>query len=425
MKRTALAVMLLLAACAGSLAGDEQADGSGAQAGATNGQAATGDQQAPPPAPDGGRLLSLPGMTLDLDNRLITLHAQVCLREGLLELLVCQRNSGRTHESILQTSADPSDVHAALLALGLSPGVPARWIGLPDNEWQAIPPRGGLLAITLRWADVTGEVHQRAAREWLKLIGDTPAPPNGSQWVFVGSELLPDGAYWADATGEVITVSNFPSTLIDVPFESTTSNAELLYQANTDAIPPLGTMVEVVIAPLAGAETADYARASIAIDRNGDIHADDRIMAIDEVSRWAMDFMRVHKKGEVVIRTDPLALSDRIRQVRLELRIAGVYEVHEMRMDLQGQLLPRTARQMQTELDQLDYDLAHPEELFENPYEQAELLLEQIAQEQQELQRLDELWRQYADGVRQAVAQRPPADSSTGPLDSGSTQEQP
>ncbi len=422
MKRTALAVMLLLAACAGLLAGDEPADGPGAQAGATDEQAATGDRQ-PPPAPDGSGLLSLPGMTLDLDNRLITLQAQVCLREGLLELLVCRQNSGRTHESILHTSAAPSDVHAALLALGLSPGVPARWISLPDGEWQAIPPRGGLLAITLRWADVTGELHQRPAREWLKLIGETP--PNGSQWVFVGSELLPDGAYWADATGEVITVSNFPSTLIDVPFESTTSNAELLYQANTDAIPPLGTMVEVVITPLAGAETADYARASIAIDRNGDIHADDRIMAIDEVSDWAMDFMRVHKRGEVVIRTDPLALSDRIRQVRLELRIAGVYQVHEMRMDLQGQLLPRTARQMQTELDQLDYDLAHPEELFENPYERAEGLLEQIAQERQELQRLDELWRQYAAGVRQAVAQRPPADSSTGPLDSHSTQEQP
>jgi len=423
MKRTALAVMLLLAACAGPLAGDEPAEGPGEQAGATDGQAATGDQQRPPPAPDGSGLLSLPGMTLDLDNRRITLQAQVCLREGLLELLVCRRNSGRTHESILQTSAVPSDVHAALLALGLSPGVPARWISLPDGEWQAIPPRGGLLAITLRWADVTGEVHQRPADEWLKLVGETP--PNGRKWVFVGSELLPDGAYWADATGEVITVSNFPSTLIDVPFESTTTNTELLYHANTDAIPPLGTMVEVVITPLAGAETADYARTSIAIDRNGDIHADDRIIAIDEVSKWAMDFMRVHKKGEVVIRTDPLVLSDRVRQVRLELRIGGVYQVHELRMDLRGQLLPRTSRQMQVELDQLDYDLTHPDELLTDPYEQAELLLEQIARERQELQRLDELWRQYADSVRQAVAQRPPADSSTGPLDSGSTREQP
>ncbi len=411
MKRIALAAMLLLAACADA---PDAAKPTGGQVAAPNGQAGAPDGRADPeagqatppgPLPFRGGTLSLPGMTLDLDARRITIQAQVGLRAGLLELLVCRERSGRAHESILRTSAVPSEVHAALLALGLSPGVPARWMALPEGEWQAIPPRGARLMIRLRWTDENGEIHERPAGEWLELIAQASTPPDAREWVFVGSELMPNGGYWADATGEVITVSNFPSTLIDVPFDSSPSTSQLLYRANTDAIPPLGTMVEVIITPLPGAEKADYARVSITIDRNGDIHADGQTLPIDDVDDWAMDFIAAHRNGQVVVRTDPLALSHRVRQVRQELRIGGVYEIHELRMDLTEQLLPRTPQQMQTALDELTYALGHVEEFIEDPFQGADLLLMQIQGDRQELQRLDELWRQYAESVQEAVDQ--------------------
>ena len=384
MNKTAFVVTILLAACTGPMVGDQ-----------------------PPSQPDaeGDGLLALPGMTLDLPNRQIILEATVCLRRGALELLVSRKGAGRDHESILHTEAAPSDVHTALLALGLSPGLPARWSVLPDGTGQAIPPRGARLTIRLRWRDDGGNVRECDAADWLELTRQEDPDSIARQWVFVGSELMPNGAYWADGTGEVVSVSNFPSTLIDVPFESTSRNALLLYMANTDAIPPLGTNVEVILAPVEGAEDAEYARASIVIDSNGDIHVDGRIMPIDDLDDWAMDFMAAHRRGEVVIRTDPLALSHRVREAREELRIGGVYQIHELRMDLRGQLLPRTPRQVQAALDELQYDLGHPEEMLDDPFQRAELLLEQIERERQELERLDALWQQYAESIRQGVAE--------------------
>ena len=384
MNKTVFVATIFLAACAGPLAGD---------------------QPPSPPTAEGDGLLSLPGMTLDLANRRITLEATVCLRKGALELLVSRKGAGRDHESILHTEAAPSDVHAALLALGLSPGLPARWWALPDGGGQAIPPRGARLTIRLRWTDDGGNVRECHAADWLELTGQEDPGSIAGQWVFVGSELMPNGAYWADGTGEVVCVSNFPSTLIDVPFESSSRNALLLYMANTDAIPPLGTKVEVVLTPVEGAENADCARASIVIDSNGDIHADGRVVQIDDLDDWAMDFMAAHRHGEVVIRTDPLALSYRVREAREELRIGGVYQIQELRMDLRGQLLPRTPQQVQVALDELQYDLGHLEELLEDPFQRAELLLEQIERERRELQRLDALWQQYAESVRQGVAE--------------------
>jgi len=400
MKRTAFIAMIFLAACADSITGDQPAT----------------DKLAPA---DNTNLLSLPGMTLDLQRRQITLQAQVCLRQGLLELLVARTGAARDHESILHTEAMPSDIHAALLALGLAPGVPAHWVPLPDGDGQTVPPRGAELTITLHWTDADGQPRQCDAFDWLTQIRqDGSRTHDKRHWVFVGSQPLPDGAYWADATGEVVCVSNFPSTLIDVPFQSTSDNSMLLYQANTDAIPPLGTEIQVVLEPVIGAEKADYARATIEIDSNGDVLADGKILNLDELGDWAMDFIAVHRYGEVVIRTDPRALSHRIAQARLELRIGGVYQVHELRMDMVGELLPRTTRQMQENLDQLQYDLGHTEELFENPFLKAEMLLEQIEQERQDLQRLDKLWQQYEQEIRRALTaherpEQPPEEDET------------
>ncbi len=396
MKR-AVFIAILLAAATGPLAGDDEPT-----------ELSPADGQSPQ---QGTGLLSLPGMTLDLAARKITLQARVGLRQGLLELLVCRENSGRGHETLLVTPALPSDVHAALLALGLSPGLPAKWQPLADGKWQAIPPRGARLAISLQWTDADGQPRQVDATDWLRKVGDGQGLGE-RQWVFVGSLAMPDGAYAADSTGEVVTVSNFATTLIDVPFESSADNSQLVYQANTEAIPPVGTAVEVVITPLLGGERADYARATIAIDRNGDIHADGKIVPINELDEWAMAFIAVHSKGEAVIHIDPLAMSDRVGHARLELRIGGFYEIHELRMALQGQVMPRTPQQMKAAVGTLEYDLTHLEELLHDPYQQAEDLLAQIEREREELKRLDELWQKYAEQVAQTVEANPPPDQT-------------
>ncbi len=135
-----------------------------------------------------------------------------------------------------------------------------------------------------------------------------------------------------------------------------------------------------------------------------------------DLDKWAMAFINVHRYGTVVIRTDPLALSDSISQAKLELRIGGVFDVQEFPMGTTEPLLPRTPRQVAEDLAVWNYDLSHLEELLEDPYPLTEQLLEQIKRERAELQRLDALWQQYADGIRQAVQDnpKPPEAEPTG-----------
>jgi len=303
-----------------------------------------------------------------------------------------------------------------LLALGLSPGVPARWVMLDDEQGKLIPPKGGELTVHLRWRDENGQDKSCRADRWLWQAQED-APAELDRWVFVGSDILPDGAYWADGSGDVLSVSNFSSSVIDVPFTSSNDDTQLIYVTNTDAIPEIGTKVEVIIAPVEGAENADYARASVFIDKDGEVYADGEHVKLENLDEWAMDYVSAHKKGQVVIRTAPLALSHRVRQVWEELRIGGVYTIHEMRMNMEGQLLPRTEQQMQDALEQLNEDLVNSSQFYRDPGERAEELLEQIERERQELQRLDALWQEYAEGVEQALADHEAAPTDT-PQDS-------
>jgi hypothetical protein len=55
--------------------------------------------------------------------------------------------------------------------------------------------------------------------------------------------------YMADSSGELICVSNFPTATLDVPIESSDSDAALMFEAFTEHIPPLGTPVTMVLTP--------------------------------------------------------------------------------------------------------------------------------------------------------------------------------
>ena len=53
--------------------------------------------------------------------------------------------------------------------------------------------------------------------------------------------------YLANITGELIGVSNFVGTILDVPFESTSDNENLIFEPNTEKIPPVGTEVTLIL----------------------------------------------------------------------------------------------------------------------------------------------------------------------------------
>lgn len=79
-----------------------------------------------------------------------------------------------------------------------------------------------------------------------------------ADWVFTGSGFYvetegPDKGkkYYRAEGGEVICVANFPSAMIDVDQKSTSQGeANLLYEAWTERVPPLDTPVTIEISPI-------------------------------------------------------------------------------------------------------------------------------------------------------------------------------
>jgi len=94
----------------------------------------------PPTSRPAQRVLKFQNMQVDLTARKITLDTAVCLRQGQLELLLC-KNDTKEYESILHTNARPAHLHAALLALGLMPGIAAEWSPQANDGQGALLPR--------------------------------------------------------------------------------------------------------------------------------------------------------------------------------------------------------------------------------------------------------------------------------------------
>ena len=184
------------------------------------------------------------GRSLWFDPRTKRLHlkARVVLREGYLEHLMCLKGT-KEHEAILATDAVPEEIHTGLLLTGAGPGHPVRFV--PKFE----PPAGAAIAIELEWKQ-DGKVLTSDARQWIK---DEKNAPLSRDWVFAGSQFFEDPAtkrkIYAANEGDLITVANFGSAILDLPIESSANDADRAFSTNTTKIPPLGTEVFVSLGP--------------------------------------------------------------------------------------------------------------------------------------------------------------------------------
>ncbi len=173
----------------------------------------------------------------DSKNRRLVLRARVVLREGPLEHLLCLKGT-KEHEAILATPAAPTRIHAGLLLTGAEPGHPVRF--LPEFQ----PPAGSPIAIDLEWVE-QGATRRADARTWV--YDERKKAPLSIDWVFAGSQLVNDPVtkqtYYLADDGDLITVANFASAILDLPFASTANDADRSFMARTDQIPPKGTGV--------------------------------------------------------------------------------------------------------------------------------------------------------------------------------------
>jgi hypothetical protein len=200
--------------------------------------------------PPGGSLKPEPGwkqmgrnLWFDLKERRAILRARVVLREGVLEHLMCVKGT-KEHEAILATDAPPFSVHGTLLLTGADKGHPVKFA--PKFE----PPAGTPIGIELQWRE-DGKLQKADARQWV--WDEKTKEPLAIDWVFAGSIEYEDPitkkpAYAADE-GDLITVANFASAILDLPMASSADDADRMFTANTKRIPPIGTEVFVVLGP--------------------------------------------------------------------------------------------------------------------------------------------------------------------------------
>ncbi|MEM8944076.1 MAG: YdjY domain-containing protein [Planctomycetota bacterium] len=197
------------------------------------------------PAPNGAKAMPAPHRVwIDPREKQVFVDGYVSLDEGLLEMFACTMGT-KEHESVIAVYSSAKMVHTALLAVGAIPGHPVRW----DPTYQ--PPAGMEIDIEIRWLDDRGKWKSTAAQQWLRDVDTKQVLQH--PWVFAGSGFWTDEEtgkqYYLAEEGSLICVSNFSSATLDIPVESSQANEGLLFEANKDTVPAIGTPVRLVLTP--------------------------------------------------------------------------------------------------------------------------------------------------------------------------------
>jgi hypothetical protein len=225
---------------------------------------ATSAPHAGAPTAPAALVAAFPGIRVRPGQGVVELDGEASLDDGWLEQIACGRRS-REHESLVVVDSRPSDLHAALLLAGLSSGAPGFWTyEEPDYRFQ--PPRGDAVRISVRYATPDGRAVTVPIRDWIRDHRDRAAFPD-EPWIFGGSSLEPDPAggsgelYVADATGSVVGLVTFGDEVLGfsrvIADETEVQAPE--WVVNTDAVPPPGTPVTLIIERLGGSRAVSSA----------------------------------------------------------------------------------------------------------------------------------------------------------------------
>lgn len=235
----------------------------------------TGDEAAPSAAPLRNispelkaalEKLELPGVKINLDEWSVDVDSRIALKEGLLELIACVRDT-KEHESFIVIDAKPSHVHTALLLLGAKPGNPAinQPIDPEMTRFRFVPPSGGPVDVYLVFKDADGKLVEKPINEFIKAadhqdLSVAPEPEGVKEkfsthrFLFSGSILVGDGdgprRYLCDTEGNVISISTFGDELLCLPGFHDHANEALMWQVDGDNLPALDSKVILRLRPV-------------------------------------------------------------------------------------------------------------------------------------------------------------------------------
>lgn len=179
----------------------------------------------------------------------VGLQCEVCLREGALEVFLCKKGT-KEHEAIVRTAADAKLIHTALIGAGAVSGKPTQFVNpkTEQPEWKAAT--GTKVNVTVHY-NRGGKTYTHPAQDWIWDHKKKAAMPHG--WVFPGSVTItdPDNGreFYGANSGDIISISNFPFSMLEIPVDISKDDAFLTYEAKTEKIPPLFSKVWVILEP--------------------------------------------------------------------------------------------------------------------------------------------------------------------------------
>ena len=182
-----------------------------------------------------------PGIQIDAQAGVIDLEAIVVQREATwLELLAASPGT-REHETIVTVTARPSQIHLALILLGLEPGQPTT-TRRSENQWLVDPPSGPPVEVFFVW-EQGGCEQQIPAHLWVQ-NQQTGRPLQDNIWLFSGSRFQSwrgQKHYLADDNGTVISLVNFGDDLLARRTHLSNQTDNQIWSPATDRIPAIGT----------------------------------------------------------------------------------------------------------------------------------------------------------------------------------------
>jgi biopolymer transport protein ExbD len=130
--------------------------------------------------------------------------------------------------------------------------------------------------------------------------------------VYVGLEG-PEAVAGADGDGTAITISNFPFSVLDVPFESSADNSKLGFDANPAVVPPVGTPAEIILRPTGERVTPKKVEIEVILRRGQPLLLDGQPMTLEKFAETVKG-MPVEIQN-AVLRAEPEESFGRVMEV--------------------------------------------------------------------------------------------------------------
>ena len=181
-----------------------------------------------------GEILQVGTVLLNKKRKEISLPVVVNMNEGPMEYLVVT-GKGKTHESLLVTSAEPFHLQVAMLLINCK-GSGGKLI--PEDEQKTIP--GESVEMELRW--MVGKKEMKSRLERFVTRADKK-PVKEGPFIFNGSRMF-DGSFLAQRDGSIVSLITDNSAQFNNPRAG--RGDDDMWRPQRKGLPPLdsnGTLV--------------------------------------------------------------------------------------------------------------------------------------------------------------------------------------